>query len=420
MSSHFSSQSDFNGVVLHNDMSLRQFLWIPEKESTVHALTSADLTDENNAPKFFLVARCLSNAINPKTFIKKMGDFWNNNAASRVFRLVISPRCNSGFKSIFSLFLANPKRSLRRIRVWIDISQPLMRGKLVNLPHVRDEHWLEFQYENLPIFCFHCGVLGHPFKKCSGFLELVDAGRDPDLPYDPFMLGDKLSNSGYDRYRSDFSKANVYPFLTRLARKSIGSTIPNTNTYLNRMAKLNPHPSSLTEAENSTPNNHAPIQKEVIPELPSPFPSFFQSLSSSILTNSVDPHISISTGQSNTIPKHSLFATYPPSDQIVSAFGKGSCPIFNDATITSGKNKKKAITIDEVIQDDSSSGKAFKRQVDPVNFRSVLKRCRNNSGSSKVPNEFDPQQVSDTPSDSIEEISFSSSDVTQKQPRMEP
>ncbi|KAF4349863.1 hypothetical protein F8388_021763 [Cannabis sativa] len=44
--------------------------------------------------------------------------------------------------------------SFIRTRAWIYISQPLMREKLANLPKIRDEHWLEFRYKNLPIFCF--------------------------------------------------------------------------------------------------------------------------------------------------------------------------------------------------------------------------------------------------------------------------
>uniref|UniRef100_A0A803P964 Zinc knuckle CX2CX4HX4C domain-containing protein n=1 Tax=Cannabis sativa TaxID=3483 RepID=A0A803P964_CANSA len=82
-----------------------------------------------------------------------------------------------------------------RIRVWIDISHPLMRGKMASLPNVRDEHWLEFRYENLPIFCSHCGRLGHPFEKCIGFLELVDNGVEPDLPFGPFMIAKARHNT---------------------------------------------------------------------------------------------------------------------------------------------------------------------------------------------------------------------------------
>ncbi|XP_060974670.1 uncharacterized protein LOC133039749 [Cannabis sativa] len=203
-----------------------------------------------------------------------------------------------------------------RIRVMLDITHPLMRGKLVTLPKVRDEHWIEFRYENLHIFCFHCGIIGHPFEKCSGFMELVDAGVDPDLPYGPSMMGDKLPNSGYDRYRSDFSTAKVYPFLTRVAQKSIAAIIPPTNINQHRLINRDPHPIPLTVAENNKLPSSSNPTVEPLPELPQPFPSFFQSA--------------------------------------------GANSIFCDSTITSVKDKGKSIMIEDGFNDGSSSNKTFK------------------------------------------------------------
>uniref|UniRef100_A0A803P8W5 Reverse transcriptase domain-containing protein n=1 Tax=Cannabis sativa TaxID=3483 RepID=A0A803P8W5_CANSA len=434
-----------------NDMNAQ--LVLSEKERAVHSFTEADLSSENSAPKFFLVACCLSNAFNPKNFIKKMGEFWSNKCRfpvevsemhSDLFLLTIGcagdkMRIQNGepwhylnhiillhspihlqnvsrndftkvqfWVQIHRLPFLSKSRALAmkvgewigeyidvyedslhegwgsfiRIRVWIDVSLPLMRGKLVTLPKVCDEHLLEFRYENLPIFCFHYGRIGHPFDKCSGFLELVDTGVEPDLPFDPSMMGDKLPNSGYDRYRQDFSKANVYLFLTRMARKSIASTIPTTNTYQIRSTTTKPYPSPLTKAETSNTAKEKPPQKETIPELPSPFPNFFQSLSATMLTTPTNSH---TIPNSTHLPQTShgissnIYATNPPSDHLSSLPGQ-------------------------------AASKAFKRQVDPENFRSVLKRCRNNIGSSRGVNEFNNQQVSDALSDSNEENSFFSAE----------
>uniref|UniRef100_A0A803QG00 Zinc knuckle CX2CX4HX4C domain-containing protein n=1 Tax=Cannabis sativa TaxID=3483 RepID=A0A803QG00_CANSA len=181
--------------ILHN---MESSLVLSEKERTVHSLSEADLAAELAEPRFFLVARCLSTTFNPQTFTKKMGEFRSNKCRFPK----ICPRCNSGCKFIVCLFSINPEYWHGRVK--LDISHPLMRGKLVNLPKVRDEHWIEFRYESLPIFCFHCGRIEHPFEKCTGFMELVDAGLDPDLPYGPSMMGDKLPVTGYDRYRIDF------------------------------------------------------------------------------------------------------------------------------------------------------------------------------------------------------------------------
>ncbi|KAF4369659.1 hypothetical protein F8388_017728 [Cannabis sativa] len=280
----------FVDSILHN---MESSLVLSEKERAVHSFSDADPSVELAEPRFFLVARCLSIAFNPKTFTKKMGEFWSNIcrfpnvvpedmskvqfwvqihrlpflSKSRALAMKVGEWIGE-YIDVFEDSLYEGWGSFIRIRVKLDISHPLMRGKLVNLPKVRDEHWIEFCYENLPIFCFHCGRIGHPFEKCTGFMELVDAGIDPDLPYGPSMMGDKLPVSGYDRYRTDFSTAKVYPFLTRVARKSIASTIPPNNTHQIRAITTDPHPSPLTEAENNhTPNSsHQTI--DPIPELP--------------------------------------------------------------------------------------------------------------------------------------------------------
>uniref|UniRef100_A0A803NNF9 CCHC-type domain-containing protein n=1 Tax=Cannabis sativa TaxID=3483 RepID=A0A803NNF9_CANSA len=399
---------------------------LSEKERAVHSFTDTNLSLGNHTPKHFLVVRCLSNALNPKTFIKKMGDFWSNKCRfpvevsemhSDLFLLTIgcagdkirilngepwhyfnklillhSPKqLHNVSKDDFSKaqfwvqayrlpFLSKSRAlamkvgkwigdyvdvyedsvregwgSYIRIRVLIDISHPLMRGKLVTLPKVRDEHWLEFRHENLPIFCFHCGRIGHPFEKCHFFMELVDSGIDPDLPFGPSMMGDKLPNSA----------------------------IPITNHYQTRMINLPPHPSPLTDAESS---NHSLHQTEAIPELLSPFPTFFQSLSSTMLTSTTDCINAYSTSLSslsNPSVTTNIFATYPPPNIPIPPPSKGLNPIFCDATTTSVKDKGKAILIEEVAQHGNTSSKTFKMQVDPGNFRSVLKRCRNNTGNSK-------------------------------------
>ncbi|KAM6593485.1 hypothetical protein CsatA_001188 [Cannabis sativa] len=67
----------------------------------------------------------------------------------------------------------------------------------------------------------------------------MDNGNDDDLPYGPWLKGARLPTNGYDRYRTDFSKANAWPLLTRLARQSLSSAVPQLHT------SNKPHPKSL-------------------------------------------------------------------------------------------------------------------------------------------------------------------------------
>ncbi|XP_062112044.1 uncharacterized protein LOC133823369 [Humulus lupulus] len=136
-------------------------------------------------------------------------------------------------------------RPFMRIRVAIDVTQPLMRGRRVRLPRIRDEFWIDFRYEKLPDFCFECGIIGHLFQHCTLYLEHMDAGTEPTLPYGPWLKGAPLPTSADDRYRQDFSKSGPWPFLTRLARSAI-------SPILTHPSYPSPQPVSMTSTENGT------------------------------------------------------------------------------------------------------------------------------------------------------------------------
>ena len=53
-----------------------------------------------------------------------------------------------------------------RIRVDIDITKPLLRGKMVHFEDVGDG-WVFFKYEMLPVFCYRCDILRHQDHECK-------------------------------------------------------------------------------------------------------------------------------------------------------------------------------------------------------------------------------------------------------------
>ena len=53
-----------------------------------------------------------------------------------------------------------------RIRVTIDISKPLYRGRVISLDSVK-ELWVPFKYERLPNMCCWCGCLTHDDRDCE-------------------------------------------------------------------------------------------------------------------------------------------------------------------------------------------------------------------------------------------------------------
>ena len=47
-----------------------------------------------------------------------------------------------------------------RVRVVVDISLPLCRGRIITLPN-GNKNWIKFKYEGLPSLCYWCGHLDH-------------------------------------------------------------------------------------------------------------------------------------------------------------------------------------------------------------------------------------------------------------------
>ena len=57
-----------------------------------------------------------------------------------------------------------------RVRVTIDISQPLCRGRVISLDSGK-ELWVSFKYERLPNLCYRCGRLTHDDRDCDLWVE---------------------------------------------------------------------------------------------------------------------------------------------------------------------------------------------------------------------------------------------------------
>ena len=56
-----------------------------------------------------------------------------------------------------------------RVRVEVDISKPLCRGRKVGISE-EAEIWVAFKYEKLPNFCYWCGMVSHADKDCDVWL----------------------------------------------------------------------------------------------------------------------------------------------------------------------------------------------------------------------------------------------------------
>lgn len=70
---------------------------------------------------------------------------------------------------------ANPNEcdggSFIRIRVALNISLPLCRGRLITLFDNDEAQWVSFKYERLPNVCYWCECLTHLDKDCDKWIE---------------------------------------------------------------------------------------------------------------------------------------------------------------------------------------------------------------------------------------------------------
>lgn len=71
-----------------------------------------------------------------------------------------------------------------RVRVTMDLPKPLKRRMKVRKAGDGWE-WIMFKYENLPTFCFICGLLGHSEKFCSVLFEKTE--EEITKPYGVWM-----------------------------------------------------------------------------------------------------------------------------------------------------------------------------------------------------------------------------------------
>ena len=74
--------------------------------------------------------------------------------------------------------------SFIRVRVLVDISLPLCRGRLITLEDGR-EHWVSFKYEHLPNLCYWCGLLTHGDKDCNKWIDSEGSLQQKDQQFGP-------------------------------------------------------------------------------------------------------------------------------------------------------------------------------------------------------------------------------------------
>jgi hypothetical protein len=95
-----------------------------------------------------------------------------------------------------------------RIKVRLDITQPLCRGRRVKLGKDRSG-WIAFKYERLPNFCYQCGLLTHGDKDCSETSKRPYAGSSDQAQFGPWLRAD-LENSHWKSWVTVEGRRNPF------------------------------------------------------------------------------------------------------------------------------------------------------------------------------------------------------------------
>lgn len=73
-----------------------------------------------------------------------------------------------------------------RVRVLVDVTQPLCRGRVISLDDDKDL-WVSFKYERLPIICYWCGRLNHNDRDCETCIDSEGILTEVDREYGSWL-----------------------------------------------------------------------------------------------------------------------------------------------------------------------------------------------------------------------------------------
>jgi hypothetical protein len=133
------------------------------------------------------------------------------------------------------------KARIIKIKVHIDTNQPIKPGIFIG--NAKDGiKWIDFRYENLPMFCFLCGYIGHNEASCDQPPTTTTEGEiNPRGPW--------LRATSYGRRINDKRDPRFHSNPTKSMSGGCYSPIPKA--MLDMLAKINLEEKASTPRSNS-------------------------------------------------------------------------------------------------------------------------------------------------------------------------
>uniref|UniRef100_A0A803P119 Uncharacterized protein n=1 Tax=Cannabis sativa TaxID=3483 RepID=A0A803P119_CANSA len=282
-----------------------------------------------------------------------------------------------------------------RIRISLDVTQPLLRGTLLKITGLVDDLWVILKYEKLPDICYKCGRLGHTFLRCIEFLEAEDVGGDTSLPYGPWMKGDPLPRRGTGRPLSLTNVQNVaWPLMTRLVRNSLTQALPLTPT-------LPPRPQNIRPSEQAT-ISFAALATSLPASSNFPLAPWEQSSNNPLPPPSLQ---NIINRMSTSSPENPTSTHNNPS--ILPTATLGSSPSLHSPTIDPYATTTISIDTPPIVTArEFTNNRSFKRQSVQVgcSLRNMLKRCRLHPNSDNSTSDLTTATVTDFEADLADDV----------------
>ena len=157
-----------------------------------------------------------------------------------------------------------------RVRVTLDIYQPLCQGRVVTFEE-GGKTWVSFRYERLPNFCYWCGCFDHGDRDCDSWIQSKGTLRAEDQQFGSWVRASQTGPPKKTVVRvSGFYEDRVENVSTRRRREMKSSPmatgpILKSNTTVHMDKETIDVGTDFVGTNNTNPHNHGPVTETPTP-----------------------------------------------------------------------------------------------------------------------------------------------------------